>query len=142
MARYRRRTQRAVEPGVAHHLDDGRHATTFFAQQPAERVVELDLGGGVGAIAELVLEPLDVEAVRLPSGASAARESTTTSRRLRQREEGVAHRRRAEPFVADQAVLAARAAIASGAAIVCWRARRSRPALGHRHADRGRRTSR
>ena len=59
---------------------------------------------------------------------SAARGSTTgRRRRLREDEEGVAHRRRAEPLVAGERVLAPAAADRRARAS-CWRARRSRPA--------------
>ena len=39
-----------------HHVDDGANAAALVAD--ADAPVELDLGGGVGAVAELVLEPL------------------------------------------------------------------------------------
>ena len=61
----------------------------------ATRAVERDLRRGVRAVAELVLEPLDPEA-RLRRASEEAREP---GRRLREHEERVAHRRRAEPLV-------------------------------------------
>ena len=62
------RSDGAVEPGQLHHLDDGAHAAAFLADPPGEGILELDLGGGVGAVAELVLEPLQTQRVDVPSG--------------------------------------------------------------------------
>ncbi|MBA2322590.1 MAG: hypothetical protein H0V92_00715 [Pseudonocardiales bacterium] len=50
---------RARNPaGRGDHLDDRAHALAFLAEPPADRVLVLDLGGGVRAVAELVLQPL------------------------------------------------------------------------------------
>ena len=54
----------AVEPGQRHHVDDGRDAAAELADQEAGGAVEFGLGGGVGAVAELVLEPH--ERMRVP----------------------------------------------------------------------------
>lgn len=100
-----RRADDAVHPGHVDHLDDGAHAAPLLPDAPGDRAVVLDLGGGVGAVAELVLEPLQVHAVALPAGQDARQEEAgEPSRGLRQDEEDVAHRRRAEPLVAGQAV--------------------------------------
>ena len=53
--------EHAVEPGVVDHLDDRRHAAALLADHPRPGAAELDLARGVRAVAELVLEPLDVE---------------------------------------------------------------------------------
>ena len=53
----------AVQPGHVDHLDDGRDAPALLADQPGHRVVVLDLGRGVGLVAELVLEPLQPHTV-------------------------------------------------------------------------------
>ena len=55
------RRDRAVEPRELHHLDDGAHAAAFLADAPREGLGELDLGGRIGAVAELVLEPLEAQ---------------------------------------------------------------------------------
>ena len=93
----------------------------------AQRAVELDLGGRVGAVAELVLEALEVEAaLRSPSGSTRGRaKQETPSLGLGEHEEQVAHRRRAEPLVAGERVPRRRRRPRRA---WCWRARRSRPA--------------
>ena len=124
--------QRAVEPGEVDHLDDGRHAAALLADQPRGRAVVLDLTGGVGVVAELVLEPLQEHPIAAAVGQDPRQEEAAQpGRRLRQHEEDVAHRRRREPLVAGEAVTAVavrrglRGACADvGAALL----------LGHRHA--------
>ena len=62
----------------------------------AEARVELDLAGGVGAVAELVLQPLQAEAVALAVRRPAREEEAGDAAvGLGEDEEGVAHRRRA-----------------------------------------------
>jgi hypothetical protein len=61
------RAEHAVEPGVVDHLDDRPDAAALFADELRERAVEFDLRRGVRAVAELVLQPLDVEPVARPS---------------------------------------------------------------------------
>ena len=79
----------AVEAGVVDHLDDRRHAAALLADHARPGAAELDLAGGVGAVAELVLEPLDVEARcarrRASSAASGSRRCRTRSGRGRGR---------------------------------------------------------
>ena len=97
----------AVEAGVVDHLDDGRHAAALLADHPRPGAPELDLARGVGAVAELVLQALDVESVAPAVGKDAReQEARQAARRLGQHEERVAHRRGAEPFVAGELVLA------------------------------------
>ena len=86
--------EHAVEPGVVDHLEDRPDAGALLADQPGRGAVELDLARGVGAVAELVLEPLQAEAVALPSGVQRGRGSTRAAGGLGEHEEGVAHRRR------------------------------------------------
>ncbi len=75
----------------------------------AQRVAELDLGRGVGAVAELVLEPPDVEAVAAPVREDARQhEAREPAGGVREHEEDVAHRRRAEPLLARERVAAVR----------------------------------
>ena len=129
----------AVEPRVVDHLDDRRHAAALLADHARPGAAELELAGGVGAVAELVLEPLDLEAVALAVGRPARHQEAGDARiGLREDEEGVAHRRRAEPLVADQLVLR------PGAAAVQRRGGRGVGAhiraallLGHRHPAEG-----
>ena len=89
----------AVQPRVRDHLDDRRHAAALLPQQPRGRRAELDLARGERARAELVLEPLELEA-----GAALDDEARQPARRLREDEEDVAHRVRAEPLVAGELV--------------------------------------
>ena len=126
------RAEHAVEPRVVDHLDDRRHAASLLADEPRPRGVELDLARRVRAVAELVLEPLDVEAVARPVREHARdEEAREPAVGLREHEERVAHRRRAEPLVPGQLVLA-----------VAQRPRgrhvradvRAALPLGHRHA--------
>jgi hypothetical protein len=61
----------AVEPRVVDHLDDRRHPATLLADEAGPGAAELDFAGGIGAVAQLVLEALDVEAVALAVGSPA-----------------------------------------------------------------------
>ena len=73
------------------------------------RAVELDLGGGVRAVAELVLQALEAQRVDAAVGQEARhQEAGEPARRLRQHQERVRHRRRHEPLVAGDDVFAAR----------------------------------
>jgi len=108
-------THAAVQPRVGHHLDDGGHASSLLTDQPGQRPVQLDLRGGVGAVAELVLEPLQVEGVARPVGEHAGnQEARQPAGSLGQHEEHVAHRGRAEPLVPSERVLPARAPAVDG----------------------------
>ena len=57
--------EHAVEPGGGDHLDDRAHAAALVAEPLRPGAVELQLRGGVGAVAQLVLEPYDVQPVAL-----------------------------------------------------------------------------
>ena len=63
VAHQRRRAEDAVEPRRGDHLDDRAHPATLVAQPLGEGAVELELAGGVGPVAELVLEPHHVDPV-------------------------------------------------------------------------------
>ena len=118
----------AVEAGVVDHLDDRRHAGALLADQPGRGGVELDLAGGVGAVAELVLQALQAEAVALAVGRPAREEEAGDAAvGLGEDEEGVAHRRRHEPLVAGQLVLGAGAAAVRAARATVVLARTSVP---------------
>ena len=103
------------------HADDRRHAAALLAHQAAAHAVELDLGRGQRAGAELVLEPLDPEA----RVAALDQEAGQPAGRLGEREEDVAGRIGAEPLVAGDLVQRRRRRARRG---WCWRARPSRPA--------------
>src|SRR3546814_2620937 len=62
-----------------------------------------DLGRCVGTVAQLVLEPHQVDGVALPIGRDARREEAGKAfLRISERQEGIAHGRGAEPFMAGQ----------------------------------------
>ncbi len=127
-----RRHERAVQPGHVHHLDDRAHAAALVPDEPAERVLVLDLGRGVGLVAELVLEPLQVERVAGAVGQHARHEEAgQPARGLRQGEEQVRHRRGREPLVPGQPVAAVGAGHGPGGVGPHVRAALL---LGHRHA--------
>ena len=117
----------AVEPGHVDHLDDRPDAAALLADPPGDGVVVLDLGRGVGPVAELVLEPLQAHAgCSEPSGSTrGSRKQVRPAGRLGEHEEQVAHRRAGEPLVAGQQV---RAVGLRHRASWCWRGRPSRPA--------------
>ena len=128
------RRHRAIEPGERHHVEDGRDATPGLADQPRRRFVELDLCGGVGAVAELVLEAHQPHAVARSVGQQTRHEETRQPvRRLRQHQESVAGRRRQEPLVPGQAPHAVAALDGLGGVGVDVAAALL---LGHAHADR------
>ncbi len=80
------------------HLEDRPEPTSLLADEPGDGTVERDLGRGVRAVAELVLQPLDPEARLRPL----EQEAGEPGRRLREHEERVAHGRGAEPLVPVQ----------------------------------------
>ena len=130
----------AVQAGVVDHLDDRRHPAARLADHARVRAAQLDLARRVRAVAELVLEPLDLEpGVARAVGQDARQgEARQALGGLGQDEEQVAHRGAAEPLVAGELVLGS--APARPAAGQRGRARRVRAdvgaalLLGHRHA--------
>ena len=102
----RRRAEDAVEPGRGHHLDDGAHAASLVAEPLGQGPVELELAGGVGPVAELVLEPHHVDPVASAVGQHPrhheAGQGGSSGRGLRQHQEQVVHGRRGEPLVPVQ----------------------------------------
>ena len=100
------RARHRVEPRVVHHVDDGGDAAAFLADHLRESVVVFDLGRGVRLVAELVLQPHDVEGVAFAIRLDARHEEAAKPAiRIGERQEGVAHGRGAEPFVAHEPVL-------------------------------------
>jgi hypothetical protein len=125
------RAEDAVEPRAVDHLDDRRHATALLAHEARPGTLQLDLGRGIRAVAELVFEPLDAEPVARAVGEDARQEEAAEpGPRLGEHEEGVAHRRGAEPLVAGQLVLAVEERSRDGRVLSDVRAAL---ALRHRH---------
>src|SRR4029079_3227228 len=102
---------RAVETGGVDHLD---HRATACARPSAQRgaaAVELDLRGGVRAVAQLVLEALQPESVEFAVGEAPRHpEAGDTAVGLGEDEERVALGSGEEPLVARDLVLRAGAA--------------------------------
>ena len=124
---------RAILPRQLHHLDDGADALALVADALGIGAGELHFGRRIGAVAELVLQPLKLDRVDRAVRRKARHEETAQAViGLRQHQKGVAHRRRHEPFVAGDAVGVAVALRARhvgahvGAALL----------LGHAHAER------
>ena len=72
--------QRAVQPGEVDHLDDGRHTAALLADQPRGGAVVLDLAGGVGVVAQLVLEPLQEHPIAAAVGQDSRQEEAAAAR--------------------------------------------------------------
>src|ERR1700722_15996836 len=101
----------AIQPCVADHLDDCRYAASRLAHHTCPRTMKFDLAGGVGMVAELVLQALDVKSVAWAIGQGARHQETREALvGLCEYEEQIGHRRRAEPLVPDDLVLRARPA--------------------------------
>src|SRR5580704_10266778 len=123
----------AIEAREGAHLEDGWDTASFLAQKRRPRVHELDFGRGIGAIAEFVLEALDINAVEASIGEAPRHEETGQSAAtLRQHQVSVALRRRKKPFMPGDSI---------GAVARTERARGIRPYIGtallfrHAHAD-------
>ena len=65
---------RAVQARVHAHLEDHRHAAAFFAEQRRMRLLKLDFGARVRAVAELVFQSLDANGVQRAVGTVARQE--------------------------------------------------------------------
>ncbi len=127
------RAQHAVQPRLGHHFDNGRYPAPGRAYAISLGIEELDFGRGIGMIAELVLQALDFDCVAL-TGSRPARqqEARQSGVFLGEHEKGIAHGRREEPLVADQAeaaVVARRGAGGIGAHV------RATLLFGHAHAN-------
>src|SRR3984885_1663906 len=95
----------AVEARKGAHLEDGRNAASLLAQKRRPRVHELDLGGGIGAIAEFVLQALDINAVKAAIGQAPRHEETRqAAAALREYQVSIALRRREKPLMPGDAV--------------------------------------
>src|SRR5690242_10508310 len=95
-----------IQARVIDHLNNRMNTSSLFTHQVRPRLRELNFAGGVGAVAHLVLEPLDVEVVALAGGRPSRHEvAGETLRRLRQDQKRVTHGSRNEPFVAGNKIL-------------------------------------
>ena len=138
-AHRRGRAEDAVETGGRDHVDDGADAAPLLTDAHGPGALELDLGGRVGAVAELVLEALHPDLVATPVVEHPGEEEAPDAGvGLREHEEAVAHRGRAEPLVPREPV---------GLTLERATGRRDRPRrggphvgaallLGHPHAER------
>ncbi len=123
-----------VEAREMRHLDQRGDAAALGADQVRAGIAEFDFGRRVRAVADLVLEALDVKRVARAVGQRARHEEAGHPVvETREGEEAVAHRRRAEPLVAGQqegpAVAPRDRAVGTQV--------RAALLLGHRHADGG-----
>ena len=123
---------RGIEAGMVNHLDDGAHASALVPQAVRQRANKLDLGRGVGAVAKLVLQPLDANGVAPRFQPARHHETGQATGGLRQGQEPIRHRRRAEPLVPGQPPAIARAFGPRGVGAHV----RSALFFGHRHAHR------
>ena len=108
-----------------HHLDDGAHAPARLAQRQREGARVLDLRRGVGAVAELVLEPHQPDGVALAVGRPARDEEAGRAPRAPAPASG------RRPTSAPSRTTCARPAASPRRPARrgwCWRARPSRPA--------------
>src|ERR1700685_2394629 len=95
----------AIEARESAHLEDGRYTAPFLAQQRCPRIHELDLGGGIGAIAKFVLQTLYIDAVQAAvRQAPRHEEAGQATAALRQYQVSVALRSRKKPLVPGDAV--------------------------------------
>ena len=98
----------AVQARESGHFDDGGNTTAFLADHAPPGTTEFHLAAGVGTIAHLVLQPLDLHCVLGAIGPVARHvEAGRAAFRAGHHEVRVAHRRREEPLVAGDQVLAA-----------------------------------
>ena len=119
------RGDRAIQPRQLHHLDDGADALALLADAPGIGAVNSTSDEALERLPSLSFSRWNCIALTEPSGAKARHEETGQPLlRLRQHQEGVAHRRRHEPFVAGDPIAIA---VALGARHVGC-ARRCRPA--------------
>ena len=103
--------QRTVETGQAAHLQDMPHAVALIAQQPGRGVLKLHFAAGVGAVAQLVFQPLKANGVAAAVQQNARQEEVgQPAFGLRQNQVRIALRHREEPLVPHQPVGFARPA--------------------------------
>ena len=128
-----------VEPRQMGHGERRLDALALLADQPAQRAAIFDLARSVGAVAALVLEALDQQAIARAVGQPARQKETRQAAvGARQRDEDIAVRHREEPLVAvDEVGLAWPASRPGGTGDGLRRTQvGARLLLGQRHADR------
>src|SRR5471032_3339470 len=104
-AHHRMAAQRAVETRMTAHLQDVADALTLFTQQPASGILKLHFAAGVGAVAELVLEPFDAHGVTFAVWQySRQKEARQPALGLRQHQMCVALGHREKPFMSEQMI--------------------------------------
>ncbi len=120
------RAERAVQPGRGDHPDDRAHPAPLLAD-PARHVPSNSTSAeAFRTVAQLVLQPLDQKALRLPSGRTrGTRKQVRLAGGVREHQERVRHGCRAEPLVPGQHV---RAGLRRAVPPWCSRGRRCRPA--------------
>jgi hypothetical protein len=120
-----------IEPRVMHHLENGAQPRALIAEPMGNGSVILDFGRGIGAIAKLVLQPLNPDAIARALKPAWHQKAGEPLGGLRQCQKPVRHWRRAEPFMPDKAI---------GIAFGCGRGGiganvRSALFFSHRHAQ-------
>ena len=88
------------------HLDDRPHAGALLSDEPRPGVLELELGEALERLPSLSFRRWRRKSCASRRGARAGAGSTRAAGRVGEHEEGVAHRRRAEPLVPGEQVLA------------------------------------
>ena len=96
--------QGRVQPGVVHHFDDRLNTRALVPDAIGRSVVILDLGRGIGPVAQLILEPHQPDRITLGVQPPGHQKAGQPTRRLRQRQKPVRHRRGTEPLVPRQPV--------------------------------------
>ena len=100
-------SEHAVQPRQHHHFEDGGDAAPLVADAMRPRAAELDFRRGVRPVAELVFQPQQPERILRTIGpVPRQQEAGQPIRCLREHQEGIGHRRREEPLVANQRVFA------------------------------------
>ena len=112
LTHHARRRHGAIEPVARHHINDGSDAAAFLPHHQTVGLLKFDLGRGVGAVTQFVLEPLDRKivalTVRAPARHQKARHPVIGG--LRQHQKRIAHGRGTEKLVSCQQIFRARAA--------------------------------
>src|SRR5215831_16736897 len=108
LAHQSRRANGAIEAGMVDHFDDGADAATLFANELRPSLGKLNFSRSVGAIAHLVLEPLNVKMIAFTRGRPSREQETREAfGRLGQNQECIAHARGAKPFMSGNQVFIA-----------------------------------
>ena len=91
------------------HLNDGVNSASLFAHQAGPGSAELHFAGGVGAVAHLLLQPLNMKMIELARGSPSWQKKTREALgRLRQDQKSIAHGGGAKPFVSGDQIFPGR----------------------------------